>query len=89
MSPSHASFFAWTGAERPLSVDWCIASLPLAWSPKNGEVFQIGHDVFLFVKKKLSAPFLTPAKTKILVLLFATVERFGGEYVINRATLFD
>ena len=57
MSPSHAIFFAWTGAERPSSVDWCGASLALAWSPKNGEVFRIGRDApsplpfsFLFFK---------------------------------------
>ena len=31
----------WTGAEPPLSVDWCKASLALAWSFKNVEVFQI------------------------------------------------
>ena len=34
MSPFHAICFA--------SVDWCGASFALAWSPKNGEVFQIG-----------------------------------------------
>ena len=33
----------WTGAECPSSVDWCRASLALAWSSKNGEVFQIGR----------------------------------------------
>ena len=42
--PLPMQFFAWTGAERPLSVDWCGASLPLAWSPKRGEMFRIGHN---------------------------------------------
>ena len=36
-------FFAWTGVECPLAVDSCGASLALAWSPKNGEVFRIGR----------------------------------------------
>ena len=35
-------FFAWTWAERSSSVNWCGASLALAWSPKNGEAFRIG-----------------------------------------------
>ena len=30
----------WTGADCPSSVDWCGASLALAWSPKKGEVFR-------------------------------------------------
>ena len=37
-------FFARTGAERPLSMDWCRASLALAWSYKNGEAFRIGRN---------------------------------------------
>ena len=40
----------WTGAERASSVDWCGLCHALAWSPKNGEVFQIGPP----------PPFLTP-----------------------------
>jgi hypothetical protein len=52
----------------------------LTWSPKNWEVFQIGSeggggDLFL-TKKMLTVPFLTPAETKILVLLSASVKRF-------------
>ena len=40
VSPSHAIFLCpWTGAEGPSSVDWCVVSLALAWSPKNGKVF--------------------------------------------------
>ena len=64
-----------------LSVDWCGAPLTLAWSPKNGEVFQIGRDPppkkYIYINIQLSAPFLTPAETKIFVLLFAMVKRFG------------
>ena len=40
--PSHAIIVAWTGAESPLSVDWCGAFIALAWSPLNGEGFGIG-----------------------------------------------
>ena len=74
---SHAIFFAWTGAERLSSVDWCGASLALAWSPKNGEVFRIGRMGLSSgalktgmcsgsprEKKMLTAPFLTTAERK-------------------------
>ena len=44
LSPSHAIFLGpWTGAERHSSEDWCGASLALAWSPKNGDVFRNGR----------------------------------------------
>ena len=42
--PIPCNFFAWTGAKRPTSVDWCGAFLALVWSPKNRKVFQIGRD---------------------------------------------
>ena len=73
MSPSNAIFFAWTGAEHPLSVDWCGASLALAWSPKNGEVFQI--------RRPPTIHFFKSAETKILVLLSALVEIFGLSFM--------
>ena len=43
--PLFVKFFLrlWTGAERHSSMDWCGASVALAWSPKNGEVFQNGQ----------------------------------------------
>ena len=52
MSPSHVFFFAWTGAERPLSLDWCGASLAIAWSPKNGEDF--GLNPFLITYREFN-----------------------------------
>ena len=44
--PFPCDFFlrGWTCAEPASSVDWCKSCLALAWNPKNGEVFQIGHD---------------------------------------------
>ena len=40
MSTFHVIFFAST--ECNSTMDWCRASIGLAWSPKNGEVFQNG-----------------------------------------------
>ena len=42
LSPSHAIFLR--GLGHPSSLDWCGESNALAWSPKNGEVCQIGHN---------------------------------------------
>ena len=57
-----------------------VRSVPrLAWSPKNGEVFRIVDPPPFpppLAKKKLFTPFLTPAETKLSVLLSASVERF-------------
>ena len=43
--PFHIIFVLppWTGAEGHLSMDWCGASVALAWSPKNRDVFQNGR----------------------------------------------
>ena len=35
-----------TGAERHSSMDWCGASVALAWSPKNGEVFR---NIYIYI----------------------------------------
>ena len=36
----------WTGVEGHSSMDWCGLSVALAWSPKNGELFQNGRNFF-------------------------------------------
>ena len=63
-------------------MDWCGASLTLAWSPKNGEVFRIGRDPLpppppLALGKGGGAGVCKKAETKLAVLLSASVKRFG------------
>ena len=52
----------------------------LVYQLKEGKVVSVSRNIVnVFVSKLclLSAPFLTPAETKILVLLSTSVERFG------------
>ena len=63
------------GIKKCLKASWQRCYYPHrsrdALSPVCGIFF------FFLQKKMLSAPFLTPAETKMLVLLSASVERFG------------